>query len=75
MNLSILQHYNGHNINQNTLLFLTYLSQKNSLRAVRVSAEWPETYNNSSENEKSFQKSEHKQPLASQTWDYAKKGG
>jgi len=28
MNLSILQHYNGPNINQNTLLFLTYLSQK-----------------------------------------------
>ena len=28
MNLSILQHYNRPNINQNTLLFLTYLSQK-----------------------------------------------
>jgi len=28
MNLSILQHYNGPNINQNTLLFLTYVSRK-----------------------------------------------
>ena len=33
MNLSILQHYNGPNINKNTLFFFTYLSQKNLLRA------------------------------------------
>jgi len=76
MNLPIPQHYNGPNINQNPLLFFTWLSQKSSLCAVLFSAEWPKVYNNSEQYEKKFEKVETLYLyVASQTWDYAKKGG